>query len=143
MTSVAESPAEVVEHDDHEHEHDHPGLGVYWKIGAILAVLTALEVSTYWWPEGFWTASVLIILMIVKFALVALYFMHLKFDSKLLRSVFMGGMILAIGIYLATLSALTFWVDSGTPEFQDPPRAKPIPPPVTATPSGAQPGGDH
>lgn len=133
MTSVAESPAAAA---DHDHDHDHPGLALYWKIGAVLAVLTALEVSTYWWPEGAATSAVLIVLMIVKFALVALYFMHLKFDSKLLRSVFMGGMILAIGIYLATLSAMTFWVDSGTPEWKAPPRAKPIPAPVEAAPSG-------
>jgi len=140
MTSVVESPSDT-EAAEHPHEaHEHPGTPLYWKVGGILAVLTALEISTYWWPEGAATSALLIVLMIIKFALVALFFMHLQFDSKLLRSVFLGGLILAVGIYLATLSSFTYWRDSGIPEWNDPPRAKPLPPPSTAPPA-PQPAG--
>jgi cytochrome c oxidase subunit 4 len=137
MTAVAEpSPGAETEH------HDHPGTALYWKIGGILAVLTALEVSTYWWPEGPVTSTVLIIMMVIKFAMVAMYFMHLKFDSRVLRSVFLGGVLLATGIYIAALSSFTFWSDSGIPEWSDPPRAKPLPPPPTEPPPVITGGGE-
>jgi cytochrome c oxidase subunit 4 len=122
----------VVEDAQHaDSHHEHPSNALYWKVGLFLAVLTALEVSTYWWPEGALTATALIIMMVIKFAVVALYFMHLKFDSKMLRNVFLAGIVLAIGVYIATLSSMVFWTDSGTTEFIDPPRAKPVPPPPT------------
>jgi caa(3)-type oxidase subunit IV len=138
MTAVAEpSTGSETPH------HEHPGTALYWKVGALLAALTALEVSTYWWPEGPLTATVLIILMIIKFTTVAGYFMHLKFDSKVLRSVFLGGVILATGIYLAALSSFTYWHDSGIPEWVNPPRAKPLPPPPTEPPPVVTGAGGH
>jgi cytochrome c oxidase subunit 4 len=140
MTSVAEPTAG----SDTQHEtHEHPGTALYWKVGAALAFLTALEVSTYWWPEGAATASLLIVLMIIKFSLVAMFFMHLKFDSRVLRSLFLGGVILATGIYIATLSAFTYWDHSGVPEWVNPPRAKPKPPPPTEPPPPAAPAAAH
>jgi len=40
---------------------------------------------------------------------VALYFMHLRFDSKLFRRLFVTGIILAIAVYLVALSSLHVW----------------------------------
>src|SRR4051794_2806290 len=101
MTAVAEHTT-TAEHGDDE-GHDHPSDLTYVKVGALLAVLTALEVSTYWWPTRFHkaTAVLLIVMMIIKFGTVAGYFMHLKFDSKVLRNVFVSGLVLAVGVYLA------------------------------------------
>ena len=42
----------------------------------------------------------------MKFAIVALYFMHLKFDNKLLRRLFVTGFVLAIFCYVVYLSTL-------------------------------------
>jgi len=135
MTAVAEPTEAHVEHD--HADHDHPTDATYWKVGGVLALLTALEVSTYWWPKEWHkgTAVLLIIMMVIKFATVALYFMHLKFDSKMLRRVFLTGIVLAVGVYIATLSAFTFWHDSGVESFSNPPRSKPAPPPTTEVPA--------
>ena len=134
MTAIAEHPTEHP--DDHAEGHDHPTEQTYWVVGLVLAVLTGLEVSTYWWPHAWHkvTAVLLIILMVIKFTTVGAYFMHLKFDSKVLRRVFMFGIFLALSLYIATLSAFTFWDQSGTTNFVYPPRSKPIPPPPTEAP---------
>ena len=41
----------------------------------------------------------LIILMVVKFALVVLWFMHLKFDSRLYLRLFVAGLVLALAVF--------------------------------------------
>jgi len=48
----------------------------------------------------------LIILATLKFALVAAFFMHLKFDSPMLRRVFVLGIILAGVVYTVVLLTL-------------------------------------
>jgi cytochrome c oxidase subunit 4 len=93
-------------------EHDqHTGDGMYWKIFIVLVVLTALEVLTYFMEEELGAAliPILIVLMVVKLFLVAAYFMHLKYDSKLFGQVFWTGAILALAVYLVTLSTFRFW----------------------------------
>lgn len=137
MTAVAH-PTEHVD-DDHA---DHPDDAQYWKIGLFLAVLTAVEVWTFWWPEslGKITPISLIIMMIIKFAVVAGFFMHLKFDKPILRNFFGAGLILAVGVYIAALGAMVFFTDSGNPEFDDPPIEREIPPPVTSPPPPQPPG---
>jgi cytochrome c oxidase subunit IV len=119
-------------HEEHVHG---PTDKQYFMIFWVLVVLTALEVSTEWWTDWFGEGSrtiavpLLIFLMVVKFFLVALYFMHLKFDHAILKRIFYFGMVLAIAVYIAALSAMHYWEDSGTTRFDDPP-------PVTAFPPG-------
>jgi cytochrome c oxidase subunit 4 len=50
----------------------------------------------------------LMLLMILKFAIVALWFMHLRFDSRIFRRLFITGIILAISVFVIVL--LTFGV---------------------------------
>lgn len=134
MASITHS-AVADSHDEHD---GHPTDLTYWKVGLFLAVLTALEVTTYWWPESMRkvTAVLLIIMMMIKFATVALYFMHLKFDAKILRNVFVAGFVLAVGVYIATLGSMVFFDNSGNVEevYNDPPRSKPQPPPSPEPP---------
>ena len=52
----------------------------------------------------------LIPMMIVKFGMVAAFFMHLRFDNKLFRRVFLTGIILATSVYMIVL--FTFHVFS-------------------------------
>lgn len=127
--------AAISAHEEHDAHADH-GDGIYWKVFFFLFVLTALEVSTYWWPESMHkvTHTLLIVMMIVKFATVALYFMHLKGDPKVLQRVFLAGLLLAGGVYIAALGAMVFFEDSGTTEYNYPPREKPLPPPPTDPP---------
>ncbi len=35
--------------------------------------------------------------------------MHLKFDQPLFTRFFVGGIVLAVGVYVATLAAFEFW----------------------------------
>lgn len=87
--------------DAHDDDH-HPSDIFYVKIAAILAFFTALEVGTYFIEdsvsEGFLFIS-LTILMIIKFVMVAAYFMHLKYDTPWFRYLFIAGMVLAMGVY--------------------------------------------
>jgi len=100
---------------DHHGDHDdhHPSDGDYIKIAIGLGILTLIEVGTYFesvhkMPE--WLLYVvLIVLMIVKFVIVGLYFMHLKFDSKVYTWMFTAGMGFAIGVYFIMLFAQNFF----------------------------------
>jgi cytochrome c oxidase subunit 4 len=91
---------------------EHPGPRQYVVVAVVLAVLTAIEVALFYMefiPRPVATGS-LIVLMILKFAIVALWFMHLRFDSRIYRRLFVTGIILAISVFLIVL--LTFGVFS-------------------------------
>lgn len=91
----------------HPVEHAHPGPWEYIKIAFLLAVATALEVSVYYLSSlKSILPGVLIGLAIIKFTLVALYFMHLKFDTRLFRRLLTLGIILAITVYTIAITTL-------------------------------------
>jgi cytochrome c oxidase subunit IV len=91
----------------HAPEHAHPSPVKYVGIAVLLAVITALEVALYYipMPEAL-LVVMLLILATSKFALVAGFFMHLKFDSPMLRRVFITGLILAGVVYSVALLTL-------------------------------------
>ena len=87
-------------------EHSHPQPLEYVKIAAILAVITAIEVAVIYTPIRDVMALLLPVLFVLsafKFALVALWFMHLKFDNRLFSWLFFGGMCLTVLMILALL----------------------------------------
>ena len=97
-----------------EPEHTHPSAGVYVKIGLVLFVLTALEVGLYEFTYGEHAGAtgaalqpffvpLLLALSAAKFALVAMYYMHLKQDSRLFSGVFVFPLIIAIVIIVALI----------------------------------------
>ena len=96
-------------HTEHaEHEHTHPSDFQYVMIAVFLAVVTGAEVGLYY-IEGLdflVLSTVLIVLMVVKFVTVAGFFMHLRFDSKLFRRIFITGIVLATFVYLVLLSSV-------------------------------------
>lgn len=97
-------------HDGHDHgEFAHKPDSYYVKIALILAVITALETSTYWIDFGAFFLPTLLILMAIKFVMVASLFMHLKFDSKIFSWMFYSGLLLAIGVYVAFLATFRFF----------------------------------
>ena len=91
----------------------HPGPREYVLIAIVLAVVTGLEVALFYVDFLPSTAVVtaLLLLMTIKFALVVLWFMHLRFDSTLFRRLFISGLILAILVYLAFLTAMQLFGD--------------------------------
>jgi cytochrome c oxidase subunit 4 len=86
-------------------DKSHPGPWVYIRIAVILAVVTAIEVVLFYLglPDAALT-STLFFLSIIKFALVVLYFMHLRFDARIFRRLFMVGLILAPVVYAIVLT---------------------------------------
>ena len=91
-------------------EEHYPDEWQYIKVFLILLVITAFEVGIYY-ISGAEKAVIglMVFSMIAKFTLVALYFMHLRFDSKLFRRLFVTGIVLAVGVYLIALSSLHVW----------------------------------
>jgi cytochrome c oxidase subunit 4 len=84
--------------------HDHPTASTFVKVGGILAVLTAIEfLILYVTGKQAFVITVLAVLSIVKFVLVVGYFMHLKFDHKLLGWSFAVGALLATAITVAQI----------------------------------------
>jgi cytochrome c oxidase subunit IV len=92
-----------------EHDHaDHPGPAKYVNIAIVLAVLTALEVSTYYLDFGVFGIPLLIVLMTIKFVLVGSFFMHLKFDTKIYTRLLYTGLAFAVVLYAVTLLLFAF-----------------------------------
>lgn len=82
----------------------------YIRIAVILAVITALEVSTYYVDFGPLFMPALLTMMVVKFFMVVSYFMHLKFDSKIFGFLFYTGLGLALFVYIAALATFKFFI---------------------------------
>jgi cytochrome c oxidase subunit 4 len=97
--------------------HAHPTDRSYIGIALILAVITAAEVATYYLEDelGSVLVPVLLVMMVVKFAMVAGWFMHLKFDSSLFTRLFVSGVVLAVLVYIGTLAAFEFFTTDGVP----------------------------
>ena len=91
------------------HDHNHPEPITYFKVAMALVALTALEVVVFYFEWlGYAIIPVMAILSIGKFGIVVMYYMHLKFDEKLLTYVFMAGLILAV-VVIMWLMALFGW----------------------------------
>ncbi len=83
-------------------EHHHPGAGTYVAIGAILTLITGVEVAVYYITALHPVlAPVLITLSAAKFILVIMFYMHLKFDSRLFSTVFIGPLLLAVTVVIS------------------------------------------
>ncbi|HSJ46892.1 MAG TPA: cytochrome C oxidase subunit IV family protein [Euzebyales bacterium] len=94
--------------DDQEHA-SHPDASQYIVIGIILAVFTAIEVAiSFAAVPGHLAIPSLIFLTVLKFALVVLWFMHLRFDSGWFRRLFLFGLVIALAVYAATISLMLY-----------------------------------
>ena len=93
------------------HAGRHPGPREYVRIAIVLAAITAAEVVVYY-IEGFkeFLVPILFFFSFVKFALVVMWFMHLKFDNRMYARFFVMGLAGAITLFLIVL--LTFQVFS-------------------------------
>jgi cytochrome c oxidase subunit IV len=89
--------------------HEHHSDAYYIKVAVILAIITALETSTYWIDFGPFFMPSLLAMMVIKFIMVVSIFMHLKFDNKIFSYMFYSGLILAILVYVAALASFRFF----------------------------------
>ena len=89
---------------EHGRHAAHPTPMTYVKVAAILGIVTAVEVALFYVPAvGDVLVPVFIVLSAAKFALVAMYYMHLKFDERLFSMFFVGGLVLATAVISALM----------------------------------------
>ena len=87
--------------------HEHPTWREYKWVALILTVITIVEVWSYYIPSFVASPAfvpILLIMSAAKFAIVVLFYMHLKYDHKLFKALFTGPLIIA----MSTLVALLF-----------------------------------
>ena len=97
----------VKTHNAHTHEHDHHddhgSLKLYWGIALVLLIATLNEVGLSYALQEIWPVSggvlggTMMAIALFKAMLVIMYYMHLKYESKILWVIF------AIPFILVTL----------------------------------------
>src|ERR1041385_7779850 len=107
--------------DAHAHEdHTHPNPALYFKVALVLFILTALEVLAFEAGRGGLgpglrpviepiVVELLVVLSAAKFALVALFYMHLKQDPRLLSNIFVFPLMIAAVIIGALIVLFSYW----------------------------------
>ncbi len=107
-----EAPSKAAEAVEEAEHLDHPSESKYWKIFWLLVVVTAVEVLLYYVsiPGVNLNNLALGVLAIAKFVVVVGYFMHLKFDSRILRRLFVMGLVLAVAVYIAYLLTMGVFI---------------------------------
>jgi cytochrome c oxidase subunit IV len=103
-----------VHHDEHgapadAHGHEEHSDAFYVRIAIALALITALEVALSYMDVGALFLPTLLVLMAVKFVMVVLFFMHLRFDSKWFNMAFWAGLGLAVVVYAVALATFHFF----------------------------------
>ena len=92
-------------------ERAHPTPARYTAIALILAVITVIEVAAVY--QEFIQPILLpflLVLSAVKFSLVAMFFMHLRFDHRLFSVLFVGGLLLAALVLIALMTLFRVFV---------------------------------
>ena len=80
------------------------GARTYVVVAAFLLAITVMEVWIFYVPAlARVLVPILLVLSALKFALVAMFYMHLKFDHAWFSYVFIGPLIIAIGLAVALL----------------------------------------
>jgi len=84
-----------------ENHIEHPTPKRYVQIAIVLGILTAIEIALYYTEDivGVFTDPILIILAVGKFIIVVGWFMHLRFENKMVNRFFAGGIILALFLF--------------------------------------------
>jgi cytochrome c oxidase subunit 4 len=89
----------------HEQSHQHIlPLKTYLAVAGALMVLTVVTVAVSYVDLGGWNAVVAVFIAAIKASLVALFFMHLKYDNKVYLIIFLTSIL-----FLALLLSLTFF----------------------------------
>ena len=86
------------------HAENHPGPATYAKIAAVLVAITAVEFIVYYVQSlHVVLVPVLLVLSSIKFALVAMFYMHLKFDNGVYTRLLVAGIIIGAGVVLSLM----------------------------------------
>ena len=84
--------------------HPQAGPRTYLVIAAFLLLLTVMEVAVFYIPAmARVLVPVLVFLAMAKFALVAMFYMHLRFDHMWFSYIFVGPLVVAILLVISLL----------------------------------------
>jgi len=84
--------------------HPQAGPRTYLVIAAFLLLLTVMEVAVFYIPAlARVLVPVLVFLAMAKFALVAMFYMHLRFDHVWFSYLFVGPLVVAILLVISLL----------------------------------------
>lgn len=96
------------------HEAEHPGEPTYISLLVILAIITIVEVAVYYIDAlRDVLVPILVVLSLIKFTGVVGWFMHLRFDNRLLTGVFVSCLLIAAAVAIAVVAMAEyndFWV---------------------------------
>jgi cytochrome c oxidase subunit 4 len=89
-----------------DHEHEHPTWATYKWVALWLTLITIVEVWIYYTPfkESKFFVPALLAMSAIKFAVVVMFYMHLKYDHKLFRALFTGPLAIAGATLIALLA---------------------------------------
>lgn len=84
----------------------HATVRTYINVAIVLALITAVEVASLYIPgiPNPLLVGSLLVMSALKFYLVVGFFMHLKYDHQIMRSLFVGPLIIAVAIILAIMA---------------------------------------
>jgi cytochrome c oxidase subunit 4 len=83
----------------------HASVSTYLTVAVVLAAVTALEIGVISIRQ---LTPILVPLLLImaaaKFALVVLFFMHLRYDSRVLSVLFVGPLTIAVALVVALMT---------------------------------------
>jgi cytochrome c oxidase subunit 4 len=86
-------------------EPGHASVTTYVRVAVVLSIITALEVGVIYIRQ---LTPILVPLLLVmsaaKFLLVVLFFMHLRYDSRVLTTLFAGPLVIATALAVALMT---------------------------------------
>ena len=97
-------PAHGIAH--HPEEKEHPSWSTYWKVALFLTIVTIVEVAAYYipaWKDARIFAPSMLLLSGTKFTVVVMFYMHLRYDHRLFRTLFVGPLLIAVSTIVALL----------------------------------------
>ena len=88
-----------------DHPHEHPSWKQYKWVALWLTVITVAEVWIYYtsFSQTPFYVPTLLFFSALKFTIVVLFYMHLKYDHRLFKVLFTGPLIIAVSTLLALI----------------------------------------
>ncbi len=86
----------------HEEHSAHATVSLYWIFCVILGIITALEWAIFkykdpWGVSNFALITSLSVMSVVKFIMVVGWYMHLRYDPKMIKFVFIFSFLMISG----------------------------------------------
>ena len=137
-------------HDDHAEAHEHGGVAIYTRTLIGLLILTALTVGAAYINLGSGNVVIALFIATIKAILVALFFMHLRWEKPMNSLIAMAGFVflgIFIGFCLLDFSSRNAFLPVNLHHTEVPlapgsaPQAFTVPVPAPPATAGAAPAG--